>query len=176
MKRVSLTLAVLVLASANMTAAGPPSEATGGKALDEWIGTWTSQVVFKPAAWSLKARKLSGTSKAEWILNGRYQQISSRTGEYETRELQRYEPKSGKYHKWVFSSDGSNSLWIGAWDDESATMTWEYVDFGAGLKGQIVDRFGSDAKYESTLLMTDSRGNMLLDVRSTQTRVKQPVK
>ena len=162
------------LLTAYTTAAVPTAEAAGDKALDEWIGTWTSQVVFKPAAWSLKAREMSGTSKAEWILNGRYQQISSRAGEYETRELQRYEPKSGKYHKWVFSSDGSNSFWIGAWDAESSTMTWEYVDFGAGLKGKIVDRFFGGGRYESSLFMKDSRGNVLLDVRSIQTLVKKP--
>ncbi len=119
---------------------------------------------------------MSGTAKAEWILNGRYQQISSHTGEYETRELQRYEPRSGKYHKWVFSSDGSNSFWIGGWDAESSTMTWEYIDFGAGLKGRIVDRFISDGKYESTVLMKDGTGKVLLDVRTTQTRMKKPAR
>ena len=151
-------------------------EVAGGMVLDAWLGSWKSQVEFKPAAWSPKARELSGTAKAEWILNGRYQQISSHTGEYETRELQRYEPRSGKYHKWVFSSDGSNSFWIGAWDTESSTMTWEYIDFGAGLKGRIVDRFIRDGKYESTVLMKDSTGKVLLDVRSTQTRMKKPAR
>ena len=126
----------------------------------------------KPAAWSPNAGELSGTVRAEWILKGRYQQVSSRTGEYETRELQRYEPRSGKYHKWVFSSDGSNSFRFGAWNDESSTMTWEYVDFGAGLRGTIVDRFFSDGKYESKLLMEDGTDNVLLDVRSIQTPVQ----
>lgn len=174
MKHASATLAVFVLLTAYTTAAGPAPDAAGGKALDAWLGTWKSQVEFKPATWSLKARKLSGTAQAEWILNGRYQQISSTTGEYETREFQRYEPRSGRYHKWVFSSDGSNSFWIGAWDEESSIMTWDYVDFGAGLKGKIVDRFFSDGKYESTVFMEDSSGNVLLDVRSTQKRVEKP--
>lgn len=168
-----MKLAALILISACTAATGAASEAAGGRALDRWLGTWKSQVEFKPAAWSPKAREMSGTAKAEWILNGRYQQISSHTGEYETRELQRYEPRSGKYHKWVFSSDGSNSFWIGGWDAESSTMTWEYIDFGAGLKGRIVDRFISDGKYESTVLMKDGTGKVLLDVRSTQTRIKK---
>ena len=176
MRHTSVALAVLVLLTAYTSGSGPAQEAAGDSALTKWLGTWTSQIGFKPAAWSLKARELSGTVQTEWILGGRYQQVSSRTGEYETRELQRYEPKSGTFHKWVFSSDGSNSFWSGAWDDESATMTWEYVDFGAGLKGKIVDRFVSDGKNESKLLMEDSRGNVLLDVRSTQTRVKQPAR
>jgi len=172
MRHAPVTLAAVVLLTAYATAAEPATEAAGGKALDGWLGSWKSQVEFKPAAWSPKAREMSGTAKAEWLLNGQYLQISSQTGEHETRELQRYEPRSGKYHKWVFSSDGSNSFWIGAWDAESATMTWEYVDFGAGLKGEIVDRFISDARYESTVLLKDSTGKVLLDVRSTQTRMK----
>ena len=176
MKRFSVKLAALILISACTAVPGPASEAAVGKALDGWLGSWKSQVEFKPAAWSPKARELSGTAKAEWILNGRYQQVSSRTGEYETRELQRFEPGSGKYHKWVFSSDGSNSFWIGAWDGQSSTMTWEYVDFGAGLQGRIVDRFIGDGKYESTVLMKDSAGKVLLDLRSTQTRMKNPAK
>ena len=174
MRHAPVALAVVVLLTAYTTAAEPASEATGNMALARWLGMWKSQVEFKPAAWSLEAGELSGTAKAEWILNGRYQQTSSHTGDYETRELQRYEPRSGKYHKWVFSSDGSNSFWIGVWDDHSSTMTWEYVDFGAGLEGRIVDRFISDAEYESTVLMKDSTGKVLLDVRSTQTRMKKP--
>lgn len=176
MKRSSITLAVLVLVAAQVTTAIPASQSAGEKALTKWVGTWACQIELKPAAWSPRARELAGTAKAEWILHGQYQQISSRTGEYETRELQRYEPRSGKYHKWVFSSDGSNSFWIGAWDAESATMTWEYVDFGAGLRGRIVDRFFSGGKYESSLRMEDNSGNVVLDVRSTLSRVKTPAR
>lgn len=176
MKRLSIKLAALILISACTTATGQALEAAGGKALDQWLGSWKSQVEFKQAAWSLKARELSGTAKAEWILNGQYLQVSSRTDEYEIRELQRYEPRSGRHHKWVFSSDGTNSFWVGAWDGRSSTMTWEYVDLGAGLKGRIVDRFVGDGKYESTVLMKDSAGKVLLDVRSRQTRVKKPAK
>ncbi len=176
MRRAPVALAVVVLLTAYTTAIESASAAADDKVLGAWLGSWKSQVEFKPAAWSPKARELSGTAKAEWILNGRHQEISSRTGEYETRELQRFEPRSGKYHKWVFSSDGSNSFWIGGWDAESSTMTWEYIDFGAGLKGSIVDRFISDGKYESTVLMKDSTGKVLLDVRSTQTRMKKPAR
>ena len=43
------------------------------------------QTVIKPAAWSLKAKELSGTSKIEWILRDQFQQISSQSREYETQ-------------------------------------------------------------------------------------------
>jgi hypothetical protein len=76
MKHESVTLTALVLFTAWTTASGPAKQATGETALNKRLGTWTSQIEFKPAAWSLQARELSGTVQAEWILSDRYQQIS----------------------------------------------------------------------------------------------------
>ncbi len=144
--------------------------------LNKWLGIWKFHTTLKPAAWSLKAKDLSGTSKTEWILDGHFQQISSQSGEHETREIHRYDAESNKYHKWAFNSDGGHSFWIGSWDEESSTMTWEYVDFGLGITGKIVNRFTSNGKYESTLGMKDSTGNVLLDIRSEHTRTKKQAK
>ena len=174
MKQVFVTLAVLVLATALKATAGPSQEsADGEKVLNKWLGIWKSHTVLKPAAWSLKAQELLGTSTAEWILDGHFQQISSQNGEHETREIHRYDAESNKYHKWTFSSDGGHSFWVGVWDEASSTMTWEYVDFGFGIKGKVVNRFISDGKYESTLVLKDSTGNVLLDIQSEHTRTKK---
>ena len=153
-----------------ITIAEPSSESAGIEVLNKWLGTWGFQTVIKPAAWSLKAKELSGTSKIEWILRDQFQQISSQSREYETREIHRYDAKSNRYHKWTFTSDGGQSFWIGSWDEHSSTMKWEYVDFGIGITGTIVDQFTSDEKYESELLMRDRTGNVLLDIRSEHSR------
>ena len=173
MKQVFVTLAVLVLATALKADAGPSQQSADGKVLDKWLGVWKFHTVLKPAAWSLKAKELSGSSTAEWILDGHFQQISSQGDAHGTREIHRYDAESKQYHKWTFDSDGGHSFWIGAWDEASSTMTWEYVDFGFGLKGKMVDRFISDGKYESTLLLKDSTGNVLLDIQSEHTRTKE---
>ena len=81
---------------------------------------------------------------------------------------------SRQYHKWTFDSDGSASFWIGDWDEESSTMTWKYVDFGVGLEGKIVDRFISDSKYQSSVILKDRAGTLLLDIRSELVRTGKP--
>ena len=87
-----------------------------------------------------------------------------------TREIHRYDAGSRQYHKWTFNSDGSHSFWIGDWDEESSTMTWKYLDFGGGIEGKIVDRFIGDGKYESTVILKDRSGTVLLDIRSEHVR------
>ncbi len=173
MKQWWVMLAIIVLATALNATAEPSQQTVPAKVLNQWLGVWKSHTVLKPAAWSPEAKELSGTSKAKWILDGHFQQISSRSGEHQTREIHRYDKKSNKYHKWTFNSDGSHSFWIGGWNEETSTMRWAYVDFGLGIKGRIVNRFLSQGKYESTLVMKDSKGNVLLDIQSEHTRTKK---
>ena len=173
--RLFVTSAAMVIATA--LAAGPclSKESDGRKVLKKWDGQWKHHTVVKPAAWTLVGAELSGASTAHWILNGQFQQVDSRSADEETREIHRFDADSGQYHKWTFDSNGTNSFWIGAWDPASATMTWKYVDFGLGIEGKIVDRFTGSDKCETTLFLNDSRGNVLLDIRSQLTRVADPI-
>ena len=173
MKQWWVMLALLVLATALKVTAEPSQQSANVKALNRWLGSWKSLTVLKPAAWSLKAQELSGTSKSLWILDGHFQQTSSRSGKHETREIHRYDAGSKQYHKWTFNSDGSHSFWIGSWEEESSIMTWEYVDFGVGIKGRIVDRFIKDGKYRSTVILKDRAGNVLLDIQSEHVRARK---
>ncbi|MDE2665422.1 MAG: hypothetical protein OXI69_04670 [Acidobacteriota bacterium] len=170
MKRLWILPALLGVAMALNATAEPPPQAAAAKILNKWLGTWKSHTVLKPAAWSPKSEELSGTSTSVWILDGHFQQASSRSGAHETREIHRYDSGSRKYHKWAFNSDGSHSFWIGDWVEATSTMTWKYVDFGAGVEGKIVDRFTSDGKYESTVMMKDRAGTVLLDIRAEHVR------
>ena len=173
MKRLWGLPALLVLAAALNATAQPPPQAANARILNKWLGNWKSLTLLKPAAWSPTSQELSGTSQSVWILDGRFQETSSRSGRHETREIHRYDDGSRKYHKWTFNSDGSHSFWIGGWDEESSTMTWAYVDFGAGIEGKIVDRFISDGKYQSTVILKDRAGTVLLDIRSEHVRTSK---
>lgn len=175
MKRLWILPALLGVAMALNATAEPPPQAAAAKILNKWLGTWKSHTVLKPAAWSPTSQELSGTSKSVWILDGRFQETSSRSGQHETREIHRYDSGSRKYHKWTFDSDGSHSFWIGEWDEATLTMTWKYVDFGAGIEGKIVERFTSDGKYESTVMMKDRAGAVLLDIRAEHARTGKQV-
>jgi len=167
---------MILFAVPTIAIAGSMQESVGIEILNKWLGSWKSHTILKTAAWSLKAKELSGTSKIEWILDGQFQQVSNQSEGYESREINRYDAKSKKYQKWTFNSDGGTSFWIGSWNEESSTMTWEYIDFGLGITGEIVDRFVSDRKYKTTLVMKDSIGNLLLDIRSEHTRTMKQSK
>ncbi len=167
--------ALLGVAMALNATAEPPPQAAAAKILNQWLGTWKSHTVLKPAAWSPKSEELPGTSESVWILDGQFQQTSSRSGAHETREIHRYDSGSRKYHKWTFNSDGSHSFWIGDWVEATSTMTWKYVDFGAGIEGKIVDRFTSDGKYESAVILKGRAGTVLLDIRSEHVRTGKQV-
>ena len=175
MKRLWILPALLGVAAALNATAEPPPQAAAAKILNQWLGTWKSHTVLKPAAWSPASQELSGTTESVWILDGHFQETSSRSGKHETREIHRYDAGSRTFHKWTFNSDGSHSFWIGDWDEETSTMTWKYVDFGAGIEGKIVDRFTSDGKYESTVMMKDRAGTVLLDIRSEHVRTGKQV-
>lgn len=164
---VAATVFAVILAAGS----GAAEESMDASVLARWHGDWKHHTVVKPAAWSLAGTELSGTSTAQWILNGHYQQVTVRSGDKQTREIHRFDADSGQYHKWVFDSDGGHSFWVGAWDGESETMTWKYMDFGLGIEGKIVNRLTGDKKYVTTLFLKDSQGNVLLDIRSQHTRI-----
>ena len=67
---------------------------------------------------------------------------------------------------WAFDASGSTSYWQGSWNNESAIMTWKYVDFGVGITGKIVDQFTNKGMWQTTLVMKDKKGNLLLDVHT----------
>ncbi len=165
-----VTTAAMVLTMVLATGPVFAKESAHVRVLDKWLGVWKHHTVVRPAAWSLIGAELSGTSSAEWILNGRFQQVSGRSGEQESREIHRFDATSGQYHKWAFDSDGGHSFWVGTWDEKTGTMTWNYMDFGLGIEGTIVNRFTGDEKYKTTLVLKDSTGNVLLDIHSEHTR------
>jgi hypothetical protein len=173
MKRLIIIVMVILFAVPAMAIAKPALESAEIEVLNKWLGIWKFRTTLKPAAWSLKAKELSGTSKVEWILDKKFQEVSNQSDEHETREIHCYDAPSNKYHKWTFTSDGGTSFWIGSWDEKFSTMEWVYIDFGIGITGKIVDRFTSGVKYESTLVMKDGKGNVLLDIRTEYVRSRK---
>ena len=171
MRAICMASAVMAFATALVADPCFSKETHSRKVLKKWDGSWKHRTVVRPAAWSLVGTEISGTSTAQWILKDHYQQVTGQSGDWQTREIHRFDADSGQYHKWVFDSDGGHSFWVGAWDGESEAMTWKYMDFGQGIRGNIVNRFSGDAKYETTLIMKDSQGNLLLDIRSQHTRI-----
>ena len=76
------------------------------------------------------------------------------------------------------STDGNlkmmvtNTFWIGEWNKNDKTMTWDFIDFsGNGILGQIIERFESEAIIYSEIIMTDKDGNTLLKINSTKNKI-----
>jgi hypothetical protein len=81
---------IILFAVPAMTIAESTKESAGSVILNKWLGIWKSHSIFKPSTWSLETKELSGTSKIEWILDGHFQQVSSQSGEHETRQINHY--------------------------------------------------------------------------------------
>ena len=172
MKKLQLLLvlvlfAILLIATVNSAAISQEM-----KVLNRYVGTWKSHIVFQPAAWSPRKEEVTGTTKIEWILKDQFQMITRQSNKYEILEIQRYDEGTKKFHRWNFDANGGTSFWMGSWDDKSRTMTWEYVDFGMGIKGKMVDSFTSEGEYQTMTVMEDNSGRLLfLDTHATYTRM-----
>ncbi len=172
MKKLQLLLvlvlfAILLIATVNSAAISQEM-----KVLNQYVGTWKSHIVFQPAAWSPRKEEVTGTTKIEWILKDQFQMITRQSDKYEILEIQRYDEGTKKFHRWNFDANGGTSFWMGSWDDKSRTMTWEYVDFGMGIKGKMVDSFTSEGEYQTMTVMEDNSGRLLfLDTHATYTRM-----
>ena len=166
------------------TAAAESSERISEmKVLDRWVGSWTSNLVAKPSAWILGGMQRVETKKVDWILDYQFQQATIRStgdhgmpfpmGDEESREIHRYDPKSKTYQKWTFNSKGESSFWSGSWNQKTKKMTWKLEFVEGVLKGKMEDHFLKPGKYETTLVLEDMRGTVLVDVHVRHIRVSE---
>ena len=90
---------VVILATAFITdTAEPKSQSNEKEVLSKWMGSWKTDIVVKPAAWTPKGYKVSGTTETEWILRGQFQQISGNFGKQQIQEIQRFDHMSNRFH------------------------------------------------------------------------------
>ena len=149
-----------------------PNQSAESVLMNRWLGTWLSKVTISPSLWMAEGSEQNEIKEVNWILNGSFQQSSSRSNNHEAREVQRYEARSKKYQKWTFDTNGGANYWLGDWDEKSQTMTWQIQ--GGGIKGTMTDRFlGADKSetYETKLVIKDGEGKTLLDILAQHTRI-----
>ena len=140
----------------------------GEKVLDRWQGAWFSTAIIRPSAWVPEGREQTEVREVKWVLNGRFQEATTRSDSHEAREIQRVAGQG--YNRWTFDTNGGHGYWTGTWDEEAKTMTWK-LDFGA-IKGTMVDSFSDpDPNYVTTLVIKDAEGEVLLDIEAEHTRL-----
>ena len=170
MKHLFAKLALLVVATSLVTTLAESQQ----QILNWYLGNWQSETILNSSLWVPKRKQLVETHKVQWILDGHIlQEITSHDDKEITLTLKRYNQKRTEFEMWSFQSSGDSSYWTGNWKKNSKTITWEYVDFGIGAVGNIVDHFTAQKEWVSSLVMKDKKGNLLLDVETKHNK-QQP--
>jgi hypothetical protein len=169
---VILVGAALVFTSGGGIEAQAPDKPPELKVLDRFIGKWKFEMVLKPAEWTPKEIKRTGTSVNEWVLDGWFQQHKVKTdGGTESIEMLTYDPRMKTYRTWFFGSDSFANEVTGAWD-EKAKIFASKGNMGNGVTTVETMRFIDDDNREGQLIAKDAAGKTVLDIRVKLTRQK----
>ena len=162
MKYLLVNLAILLLTKSAMTTAVGSQQ----QVLNRYLGNWRSDITLNSSLLVPETRQLSETHNVQWVLDGHILQELTSQGDKETAlTLKRYNQQRTEFEMWSIQSSGESSYWIGNWKKKSKTLTWEYVDFGTGVAGELVEHFTAEKERSSTLVMKDKKGKLLLDIK-----------
>jgi hypothetical protein len=162
----------LVFASSHKAFSQPPAKPPELKGLDRYIGKWKFEIIHKPAAWTPKEVRVTGTSTNEWVLDGWFQHHKVKDDQgNEGIDIMTYDPRKRAYRSWHYSSLGYATEMTGTWDEKTKTFTVK-GDFGDGITAIATMRFLDNDNRESTLIAKDATGKIYLDSRGKLTREK----
>ena len=175
MKKLFVVLGV-VLCSATLTACVSFAQKTPeAEVLNHYVGTWKSEAVFKPSKGLPEGWEGVGTVDAKWILDGNLHQMEIIFSDLVQKlVIQRYNQKTNRYERWEIDSWGDSSYWLGSYNEEAKSMTWEYAVPGLGLSGTMVHQFSEGKAITVRMLMEDVHGNVLADGVIESRRPEQP--
>ncbi len=140
--------------------------------LIKWEGQWKNSAVFEKSVWIPESVKTRGRTSSSLILSNNYLEIKVNNGDNTSKHIICYDQNSKKFNRWEFKNDGANTFWIGEWNKNDKTMTWDFIDFsGNGIIGQIIERVESEAIIYSEIIMKDKDGNTLLKINSTKNKI-----
>src|SRR4051794_12508190 len=86
----------------------PSPEPPELKEFGRLIGTWDTDVTFKPAIWEPEGRRVKGSVKSEWTLGGRFFREHGRSlaENVDHTFIATYDAKKKAYRSWSFDSTG----------------------------------------------------------------------
>ncbi len=174
MKR--LLIGLVIVATALMAAIAFAHDSPEAEALKYYVGTWESNAVFKPSKWFPEGKRWVESNNIQLILDGHLLRIESYSDVGQSLAIQRYNEKTERYERWDIDASGDSSYWVGTADEESMSVTWKYVDFGAGFTGTVVDQSTGEGRSTTSVLLKDVHGNLLLDGQIERRRTEQPSK
>ncbi len=144
---------------------------------DRWVGRWESTTVYKPTAATPDEQTIKGETIVRKILGDRFLlwQWASEAGDQQYLAILGFDEIVGSYHIWLFGSGGEAFERIGQWDAASQTLTLQAKPPSPGVTGTSTDRFVSNDRIESTLLVKSADGQVTRDMRATWVRKSSKV-
>ncbi len=144
---------------------------------DRWVGRWESTTVYKPTAATPDEQTIKANVVVRKILDDRFLlwQWASEAGDQQYLAILGFDEIVGSYHIWLFGSGGEVFERIGQWDAASQTLTLQAKPPSPGVTGTSTDRFVSNDRIESTLLVKSADGQVTRDMRATWVRKSSKV-
>lgn len=133
-------------------------------------GDWKSELHVKPAKWSEKERRISGTFSNKFALDHRFLHSTGVNDDgVENIGLATYDKDTKTYRTWYFDSRGIIVAGRGRWNPDSNTMTWESKT-PQGYSSVFTVRYVDRDNTEMTHVIKDDDGTIYLDNEGKSTR------
>lgn len=170
--RFILAFGVLVALLSSECPAQAPVKPDELKVLERFIGKWKFEFISRPAEWTPKEVRMTGTSSNEWLLDGRLQQHKVKFDQGgDGIELWTFDARRRSFRSWSFDDDGRVSEMSGSWDVKTNTLTRK-SEIAQGITLVLTTRFVDNQSREIVGVAKDSEGNIYLDFRTKVSRTK----
>ncbi len=153
----------------------PPPKPPELKVLNRFLGTWDTELVSKPAAWSPKETKSQGVSTFTWTLDGRFLRSVGKSvppEKAESMQMMTYDPVRKEFYMWFFDSFGTFSESAGQWDADNQVLTWK-AEPDEKLTSINRVQFVDKNTVQWTMTIKDKENKLYLDLRGKMQRRKE---
>lgn len=145
------------------------------KVLERFVGSWDTEAISRRAEWTPKETRITGTTKMEWVLGGRFVQSNGHSdpGGLQDIQMMTYDAGRKHYRHWHFDSQGNGSdiSASGQWDEAAKTLTWK-TELADGISMTNKVQFLDKDTCKWVLVAKDKGGKVYLDMEGKLTRSK----
>ena len=162
---ITLTLLAASMISQSTNAADTPKRSAELQVLERFVGNWDTVVTDKSTG-----KKSKTTGQRKWSRKGHFvlfEEFDTSTKK-EQHFLLTYD-RAGKVYRACFINESAVQDYVGAWDEESDTMTWKGTD-SSGNRHVGVERFIDRDHIEWSMVFTTPEGKVVLEVSAKATR------
>lgn len=175
--RISMLFLIISHLSIRLPAQDRESPTSGIDALSAYLGDWSTEVVSRPAEWTLRESRSKTVCRYERILNGScLQRIESTYSDSAPDQITKslwfvtHDAQSDVYHTWWFQSSGLNGHTVGTWDSLTQSLAQSDVNPPQGATSRFSERFPDESTIAGSLvIVSKSNQNLkLMDMEWTR--------